>query len=543
MRLRFQSCFVPVVGFVLSSAAMAQLPPPPFPPENPPNPAKSVLGKILFWDEQLSSDDTVACGTCHRPLLGGSDPRVVRTTGLDGLPNTRDDRFGSPGVVRQDPQGLYAPDAVFGVQPQVTNRHSPTFVGAAYFDELFWDGRARGTFVDPVTGVTSIIAGGALESQSVGPPTSDVEMAHEARDWSEIIAKLERVTPLRLASALTPDIVAALASHASYAELFAAAFGDPAITSERIAFAIATYERTLVPDQTPWDRFNQGDSTALTPGQQAGLGLFTGRANCSRCHTLGLFSDNRFHNIGLRPPVEDLGRQNVTGDPADRGRFKTPTLRNAGLRGRYMHTGELNSLQLVVNFYNGGGNFPDNRDPLIVPLGLAQQQRNALADFVANGLTDPRVAAEAPPFDRPRLHSESQPPNPRVFGPPNAGSGGFVPLMIAHTPPALGSPDFKLGIGQSLGGATAHLAIARTQGPPGQNRNGVPVLVALSPLPRLVTVHLSGAGAGGGFATWLRPLPNRSQLAGRTFFVQWFVTDPGATGGFASTPAAEVTLF
>src|SRR5262249_54971925 len=156
--------------------------------------------------------------------------------------------------------------------------------------------------------------------------------------------------------------------------------------------------------------------------------------------------------------------------------------------------------------------------------------------------TDPRVAAETAPFDRPRLHSEA-PPDPSLFGPPHAGSGGVAPAMIARTPPALGSREFKIGIGGALGGATAHLPISRQQAPPGTPRNGVPVLVALSPRPRFVTVTLSGTGAGGGFATWHRHLPSRAGLAGITFFAEWFVRDPGAAGGFASTPAAQITLF
>lgn len=546
---RFRSRRAPAVAAASLSLALttfsvrADLPPVPFPPENPPTPEKTVLGKILFWDEQLSSDDTVACGTCHRPAQGGGDPRLVRTAGPDGVPNTPDDVFGSPGIVRSNAANDYEPDPVHDLLPQVTGRFSPSFVGAQYFTELFWDGRAPSRFVDPVTGLEAIAAGGALESQSVGPPVSDVEMAHADRDWAEIAAKLEAVRPLHLATDWPADVAAAIAADPSYPDLFAAAFGDGAIDATRIAFAIATYERSLVPDATPWDRFVAGDGTALTPGQRAGLNLFGGRANCAVCHTPPLFSDGLFHNVGLRPPAEDRGRQDVTGNPADRGKMKTPSLRNAGLRRGFFHTGGIPNLNLVVGFYNGGGNFSDNRDPIIVPLGLNQQERNALADFVANGLTDPRVRAELPPFDRPTLAAERAGTNPVVFGAGSPGSGGIVPAIIARTPAHFASPDFKIGLGDGLGGAKALLAIARGRGPAGQVVRGVPVAIDLSPRPRLVKATLGGAGAGEGFATFRRPLPDSPALVGFRFVVQWFVVDAAATGGLASSRGAEYTIF
>ena len=96
-------------------------------------------------------------------------------------------------------------------EPQVTGRRSPSNIGAAYFDDLFWDGRATSTFTDPQTGLVSVQSGGALESQSLGPILSFVEMADTGRTWNDVVTKLARVEPLALATDLTPDLVATLA--------------------------------------------------------------------------------------------------------------------------------------------------------------------------------------------------------------------------------------------------------------------------------------------------------------------------------------------
>ena len=116
-------------------AAAQSLPAPPFPPENPITEEKRILGKALFWDEQLSSDNTVACGTCHIPSAGGSDPRVdmgSRHPGLNGVYGDSDDRFASAGVRLADSSGNLTPDATFGFSPQVTGRRSPSPTGSSW---------------------------------------------------------------------------------------------------------------------------------------------------------------------------------------------------------------------------------------------------------------------------------------------------------------------------------------------------------------------------------------------------------------------------
>ena len=407
------------------------LDPVPEPVENPITEPKRILGKILFWDEQLSSDNTIACGSCHIPSAGGTDPRAGAHPGADGLFSTADDVIGSPGIVSLSSPTTPINDPVFGLNPQVTPRAAPTAIGAMYTPAHFWDGRATSQFIDPEDGVTVVIAsGGALESQAVGPILSTVEMAHTGRTWADVKTKLQSVTPLALASGNVPaDMSAAIVGN-DYPALFAAAFGDNTITAARIGMAIATYERTLLPDQSPWDLYIAGDTGAMTTQQIAGWDSLTtsgGGQRCLSCHTPPTFSDDDFHNIGLRPASEDLGRENITGDPADRGRFKTPTLRNSGLRKQMMHVGWITDTSDAIDFYNAGTadvtsthtQFTADQTPLpgsgnsyttaqLTPTNEANQ--NDIAEFLDNGLTDPRVTNETFPFDRPTLRSEFSTP-------------------------------------------------------------------------------------------------------------------------------------
>ncbi len=383
--------FVILIGF--PGAAPAQLPPVPVPADNPVTPAKAVLGKALFWDEQLSSDNTMACGTCHQPRYGGGAARLHRHPGLDGKLRTADDGYGAAGI-----RGT-----------RITRRQPLSFLAAQHAPGLFWDGRAGGTFQDPLTRKALLAKDAALESQSLEPILNDAEMAHEGRSWKDVVSKLSQARPLALASNLPADVTAALEKHEDprYPDLFEAAFGDRGITPARIAYAIATYERTLVADQTPYDKFLAGDPTAITLQQINGFHAFQ-RAGCGKCHTPPHFTDFSFRNIGLRPPAEDPGRQEVTHRPQDRGKFKVPSLRNVGLRRRLMHNGRFSQLRETFLHYRrvGRGRGSDeNLDP-ILEAGLYLEQTRAVEDFLVNALTDPRVREETYPFDRPTLRSE-----------------------------------------------------------------------------------------------------------------------------------------
>tara|TARA_R110002072_G_scaffold2288_15_gene18999 strand:+ start:15866 stop:17560 length:1695 start_codon:yes stop_codon:yes gene_type:complete len=549
-----------VLPVVTASAAIAQggppppppppiqaLQPPPVPPQNPITESKRVLGKLLFWDEQLSSGDTVSCGTCHQPGAGGKDGRAGLASihpGPDGLVGTDDDRMGSHGVLRADVFGNYKPDATFDFEEQATPRSSPSNLMAAYFPSLFWDGRATGQFLDPETGALVIPVGGALESQSVGPILSDVEMADEGRTWSDVTTKLAGAKPLALAWDLPADLANALFGSPTYPELFQAAFGTPDITARRIGMALATYQRTLVPNQTPFDSFANGNAGALTPLQQQGLQTFASpQARCNACHGGTNFSDGQFHNLGLRPITEDSGRFAITGNVADRGRFKTPSLRNVALKDSFFHHGDVSLVSLAdaVNVYdNSGGPFADNRDPILNGLNLNPIDVTRIVALLG-ALTDPRVAAETFPFDRPKMNSERAPGLVENVGGAVPGSGGFVPTVLTAAPAHINGPEFRVGLKDVVGDARGFVAFHLGQ--PGQ------------PIPtpgtqRLARLKTAGSGAGGGYATFQVGLPDDPSLSGAELFVQFWVQDHAVvgnaslpvTGSFAKSDSIRMTI-
>ena len=398
-----------LAALFLATRAVAGLPPVPVPVENPITEEKRVLGKALFWDEQLSTNGTVACGTCHRPAFGGADPRAGRNPGTDK--GTIDDVRGSPGIVLLDREGKPQPHAVYGTEPQVTRRLSPSNFGALWAARVFWDGRAGPVLKDPLSGKTAIANGGALENQVLEALMNAAEMAKTGRTWTDLVRDVTHARPLGLATDLPPDVSAAIAAAPTYPKLFAAAFGDPAITPVRIAFAIASYERTLVADQTAWDRYDAGDAGALS-----GRAVYGWRAmqafHCTACHTPPAFTNNDFFQIGLRRADLDRGREGVTHDPKDAGRMKVPSLRNAALRPRYMHTGEFTNLGAAIRFYQNSMPLPERSDIPgfgIYAFNVSQIDEADIREFISAALTDPRVRDEKFPFDRPKLRSEREP--------------------------------------------------------------------------------------------------------------------------------------
>lgn len=397
-----------VLSVILLAAVCvrAEVPEVPIPPENPQSEPKRVLGKMLFWEEQLSYDDTVACGTCHLPGSGGSDPRQGRHPGTDA--GTIDDVRGSPGIVFRDSDGQLAEHAVFGTQVQITPRTSPSNFMALWADSVFWDGRAGPQFVDPVSGEVLIQAGGALEAQAAAAISNSAEMARSEHDWNEITEKLRSARPLALASDLPADVRSALKGEPNYPALFTAAFGSSDITAARIAFAIAAYQRTLVADQTAWDRLQAGDESALSDSALRGWRDFQA-FQCASCHEPPLFTNNDFANIGLRLATFDQGRLDITGDPEDAGEMKVPSLRNVALRPRFMHTGQFNYLGAAVGFYTTGAAL-EHRDNLpngsVYSFNMGTVSEIDIMAFLQEGLTDPRVRDETFPFDRPTLKSE-----------------------------------------------------------------------------------------------------------------------------------------
>jgi cytochrome c peroxidase len=428
-------------------------------------------------------------------------------------------------------------DSVYGLLPQVTGRSAPSPINAAFATDLFWDGRARSQFIDPQTNTVAIVSGGALESQSVNPPVSSVEMGHEGIDWAGIIEKMGAVRPLDLATNLPPDVAGALADHPSYVTLFQRAFGDGAITTRRIAFAIGTWERTLISDQSPFDAFAAGQQNAMSPQQVQGFNTFN--QNCVVCHAAGpgahqgLFTDESFRNIGLRPVGEDLGRQLVTGNTADRGKFKVPSLRNVGLKRSFMHNGQFSTITDVVRFYvrapGSPPHFLDNQDPAVGRINFPPTAEAGLVDFVTNALTDPRVTNQQFPFDRPVLFTERQGDRATVIGGGVAGTGGVVPRIIAADPAFVGNGDFRVGVDEAVGGASARLWMSRT----------APVNGLVSHDNLVASIAADGTGVG--TAHW-RLLSNLVR-GGDVLYAQWSVSDAGAPGGVALSAVARVPVF
>jgi cytochrome c peroxidase len=516
-------------------------PPPPAPAANPLTATKAYLGKALFWDEQLSSTRTVACGTCHTAGSGGTDPRSLvdifdsRNPGFDNIYNTADDVVGSMGVPLNNADGTYSWSSNYGLRAQVTPRKANSHINAAYEPLLFWDGRATGTFRDPLTNAVIINGGGALESQVVSPPVSDTEMAHAGRNWTEVAAQISASKPLALATDIPPALERWIDGR-SYPELFEEAFGTPEVTPARIAMAIASYERTLFSDQTPLDLADAGIQP-LPPAEARGRDVFL-NTQCTTCHVGSLMTDNTFRNIGVRPVIEDTGRHQVTGSNGDLGEFRVPGLRNVGLRSSFMHNGRFATLEEVVEFYNRGGDFPNEPNfagQFIRPRNLSAQQKADLVVFLRDALTDPRVAAELPPFDRPRLYSESN-RVPVVFGTGRAGSGGHQPKPVAIEPPLAGNPSFTVAVSDALGSAQAVLVIDSSD-------PGVGSTIPASGSFTRQTITLQGSGAGAGYGSVSISIPDDPALVGQTFYGRWYVVDPAAANGFSVSQAFRFTVF
>jgi cytochrome c peroxidase len=242
-----------------------------------------------------------------------------------------------------------------GITLQEGDRNAPTIINAAWLESAFWDGRAA-----------------SLEEQALGPVVNPIEMADS---WPNVVKKLQR--------------------HPTYPDLFGRAFGTDQITRDLVVKAIAQFERTFISNNSKFDTWLQtrdwqaaGFSAAAERGRQ----LFDSeRADCFHCHQINnLVTDNRFHNVGLDStfddPDVDRGREDITGNPADLGLFKTPTLRNVEFTAPYMHDGRFQTLTEVVQHYNAGGFTTDTLDPLLrkrgVGLGLTDQEVADIVEFL-----------------------------------------------------------------------------------------------------------------------------------------------------------------
>jgi cytochrome c peroxidase len=183
------------------------------------------------------------------------------------------------------------------------------------------------------------------------------------------------------------DLIARLGEVPQYRAMFQNAFGDGP-TQQHIIQALAAYIGTLTTGNSPFDRYARGDKQALSDRQKSGLALFIGKAGCVQCHNGPNFTDSQFHSLGL--PGDDPGRFRVTGLEADRGRFRTPTLRNISLTGPYMHDGSVSSLAEVMAIYDAGGG-ASPKSELLKPLNLTSQEKRDLIAFLESLSGTPRL--------------------------------------------------------------------------------------------------------------------------------------------------------
>lgn len=197
-------------------------------------------------------------------------------------------------------------------------------------------------------------------------------------------------------------VVRNLGAIPAYQAQFRQVFGTD-LHPEGVAKAIAAYVRTILSGNSPYDRFLAGDQQALSPAAQRGLALFEGKARCVRCHAGFNFTDESFHNLGVGMGRDnpDLGRYLVTKEQADRGAFKTTTLRDVARRGPYMHDGSLKTLEEAVAFYNQGGRTNPWLSKAIQPLNLTAGEQGDLVAFL-QALTGEVAAEVSTPPELPR---------------------------------------------------------------------------------------------------------------------------------------------
>jgi cytochrome c peroxidase len=228
-----------------------------------------------------------------------------------------------------------------GIRGQLAARRAPSLLNRAYGTAFFWDGREA-----------------TLEGQALRPIADPAEMG------STVAGALER-----------------LKADAAYKKQFGVAFPD-GVTADNLGRALASFERVLLRGDGRVDHFRRkGDAKALTAEERQGLWLYESKGRCWRCHAGGNFTDEAYHNSGVSWG-KDSGRFAVTKKEADRGKFKTPTLRGVGLTGPYMHDGSLTSLDDVVQFYNRGGGANPNLDPVLGPLNLTKDEMRDLVAFL-----------------------------------------------------------------------------------------------------------------------------------------------------------------
>ena len=289
------------------------------------------LGKVLFFDNRLVPEENQSCASCHDPNMGFSDG-----VALDLKHDGKKDK-----------------------------RNSPHIYNLAWAPIIHWDGRTKKKCYTPDD---------TKEKTCLPPLEGQAFKSMKKRGvYTSFIPKIK--------------------ANQEYRNLFVKAFPpNGEITHANMAIAMGAFERTLVSNNSAFDRFMKGDKNALTPEAKRGMALYEGKANCIACHDGANFTDHSFHNIGLAS--DDKGRGAKLKLPSMQGAFKTPGLRNATLTAPYMHDGSLASLEEVIKFYNRGGDNKDNQSATIKPLNLSDHEIWDLVAFLSS-LTDP-ILVERP---------------------------------------------------------------------------------------------------------------------------------------------------
>lgn len=335
----------------LRSRGLDILPPVTMPDDNPLTSEKAELGKILFFDRRLSGNGFVACSTCHLPNAGWGDGNALS--------------LGYPGTLHW--------------------RNSQTIINTAYQSKLFWGGEKT-----------------SLEAQAKSAWTGNI-----AGNLDPIMAE-ETLRQI-------PD----------YVRRFQEVFGTESPTFDDALRALAAFEATVNSRNVPFDNYLRGNQDAMSDAALRGADLFVGKARCIECHGGPLFTDQSYHNTGVpknpefesdplrqitlryqhrargvpeevyRSADRDLGLYYTTKQDVDKGKFRTPPLREVGQTSPYMHNGVFETLEEVVEFYNEGGGENPNLDPLVRPLGLTADE---IADVVAflDSITGDRIIIQAP---------------------------------------------------------------------------------------------------------------------------------------------------
>lgn len=327
------------------------LPPVPVPEDNPQTPDKVELGKLLYFDPRLSGDGSTSCASCHEPSLGWGDAGEISR----GYPGTKH------------------------------WRNSQSVLNAAYYNKLFWAGEVTSLESQANSAITGNLAGN-------GDP---MMIEERLRQIPEYVRRFKKV------------------------------FGQNPLYSDALK-AISAFEREVpVSRNVPFDAYIKGDKTALSEKTVKGMELYEGKAGCIQCHNSALFSDQDYHALGVpknpafeedplrqialryqhfargvdeelyRKADSDLGLYYTTKNENDKGRFRTPSLRELKYTAPYMHNGVFLTLEEVVDFYDKGGGESKNKSALLKPLNLSQDEKDKLLSFL-EALSGDEILIEPP---------------------------------------------------------------------------------------------------------------------------------------------------